>query len=111
MSDASKKHRDFLLSTLTEVQHQLTTPNALKSFVESHAAKAAPVGSTVGDDEGSDGDFVEDDEEDEDIEGGDGVGGTGDGMARLGSRLGATARLSVRAPAWFISVHRAWRRC
>jgi len=39
MAEASSSHREFLLSTLNEVQHQLTTPDALKAFVESHTSK------------------------------------------------------------------------
>jgi len=39
MAEASSCHREFLLSTLNEVQHQLTTPDALKAFVESHTSK------------------------------------------------------------------------
>ena len=41
MSRSSSKHRDFLMQTLKDVQHQLTTPNALKSFVEYHTQRVA----------------------------------------------------------------------
>lgn len=40
MSRSSTLHRDFLLKTLNDVQHQLTTPNALKSFVQYHTQRA-----------------------------------------------------------------------
>merc|ERR1712167_496218 len=40
MSKSSTQHRDFLLQTLHDVQHQLTTPNALKSFVSFHTHRA-----------------------------------------------------------------------
>ena len=46
MSESSAKHRDFLLSTLNEVQHQLTTPNALKAFVEGHTMRGIHGGAT-----------------------------------------------------------------
>uniref|UniRef100_A0A7S2FI14 Uncharacterized protein n=1 Tax=Florenciella parvula TaxID=236787 RepID=A0A7S2FI14_9STRA len=41
MSKASSRHRDFLLQTLRDVENQLTTPSALKSFVESHTLTEA----------------------------------------------------------------------
>jgi hypothetical protein len=41
MAASSSTHRAFLLQTLNEVQHQLTTPAALKAFVESHTLAGA----------------------------------------------------------------------
>ena len=39
MSRSSTRHRDFLIQTLRNVQHQLTTPHALKSFIDHHTKR------------------------------------------------------------------------